>query len=177
MNVLSNRSNELPFEIKKVEYPVNLLGDYSNYQSIKDAISNYLKGLAKRGLKCSFRELYSSLNLPLFVTYSWHRKLIGQICWEINEEEYKNGRPLLGVILCSETDGYITGKGFFELMDYEQFCDGLILDKLNSNHRAAFFGIQARKCWLYWSKQRKIEEKKSAAVQSHQTNGSLPSGI
>lgn len=171
MNELPNGSNQLPINFPNVEYPENLLGHYSNYQSIKDAISNYLKGLAKRGLKCSFRELYSALNLPLFVTYSWHRKLIGQICWEINNEEYQAGRPLIGVILCSETDGYITGKGFFDLMDSPDFCEGFVLDKENPTHRAVFFGIHARRCWVYWYKQRKDEEKRSAALQRRQTHG------
>jgi hypothetical protein len=154
-----------------IDYPDDLLGGYSSYQSLKEAITNYLKGLAKKGLKCTFRELYSALNIPLNVTYSFHRRLIGQICWEINDEEYKAKRPLLGVILCGETDGYITGKGFFDLMDYPEFCDGMVLNKENRTHQAAFFGIHARRCWLYWSKQRKDEEKKAAAVQSHQTNG------
>ena len=169
MNVLSSSPKGQGHPALKhpvIEYPSYLLGDYSSYQSLKEAISNYLKGLAKRGHKCTFRELYSALNIPLFVTYNYHGKLIGQICWEINQEEYTAGRPLLGAILCGESDGYITGKGFFGLMDYPEFCDGMILDKMNKTHQAAFFGIHARRCWQYWSKQRKEEEKKAEAVQN-----------
>ncbi|WP_128547201.1 hypothetical protein [Larkinella soli] len=163
MNELSSRSHGHPaLSRPKETYPDHLLGDYSSPQSLKEAISNYLKGLAKKGHKCTFRELYSALNIPLYVTYNYHRRLIGQICWEINDDEYRAGRPLLGVILCGESDGYITGKGFFDLMDYPEFCDGLTLDKTNKTHQAAFFGIHARRCWLYWSKQRKDEEKKAS---------------
>ena len=170
MNELS-RSQGLPVLFTKFNYPPILLGHYSSYDSIKDAISNYLKGLAKRGLKCSFRELYSILNIPLFVTPSLHRNLITQICWEINDTEYRAGRPLIGVLLCSESAGYITGSGFFDLMDFPEFCDGLSLDRHNSTHQAAFFGVHANRVWIYWKKQKDKEEKKAAALQKRQTQG------
>lgn len=169
MNVL----NASPFgpssNYSPVPYPNELLGDYRTYQDLKTTISNYLKGLAKVGSKCSFRELYTALNIPLNVTWSYHRKLISQICHEINEQEYLAGRPLIGVLLCAESDGYITGKGFFDLMDYPQFCEGFALDKNNKTHCAMFFGIHARKCWLYWHKQRKEDEKRAADIQRNQT--------
>lgn len=150
-----------PGFIKCNSYPSDLLGEYPSYEAVKVAIKSYLIGLAKTGGKCTFRTLYSSLCLPLYVTYSFHRKLIGEICSEINGEEYAAGRPLIGVLLCSESDGYITGKGFFDLMQYPEFCEGFPhgLDKEIKQHRAAFFGIHAQKCWLYWHKRKKAEEK------------------
>ncbi|WP_123985248.1 hypothetical protein [Taibaiella soli] len=171
MDQLSSIPFGHPAFVRCTEYPAHLLGEYSNYQSLKEAITNYLIGLAKVGSKCTFRELYTALNIPLYVTYSYHRKLIGLICSEINGEQWLQGRPLIGVLLCGETDGYITGKGFFLFMDYPEFCEGFNFDKENITHQAAFFGIHARKCWLYWLKRRKDDEKKSEQIQKKQTGG------
>jgi hypothetical protein len=170
MNVLSKGPFGHSAFVRCTDYPTNLLGTYPDYKALKAAIRNYLAGLAKFGGKCTFRELYTRLNIPLNVTWSLHRRLIGEICSEINGEENMYSRPLLGALLCSETDGYITGKGFYGLMDYPEFCEGFTFDKENKYHRAAFFGIHAQKCWLYWLKQRKDEEKKAAETQRHQTN-------
>jgi len=152
-----------------IDYPNDLLGNYPSYDALRITIRNYLAGLAKTGGKCTFRELYSRLQIPLNVTWAFHRRLIGEICGEINGEEYLAGRPLLGALLCGETDGYITGKGFYTLMDYPEFCEGFVFDKEKKHHRAAFFGIHAHKCWLYWLKQRKEEEKRAVEVQSNLT--------
>src|SRR2546423_402244 len=108
MNHLSFHPFGHPAFVRCSNYPNQLLGEFQDYKGFKAAIKSYLIGLAKVGSKCSFRDLYTALNLPLHVTYSYHRKLIGEICSEINGEEFVLGRPFIGVLLCAETDGYIT---------------------------------------------------------------------
>lgn len=162
MKHLSNGPFGHPAFMPCKNFPQELLGNFSSYDHLKKAVANYLIGLAVSGGKCTYRELLSTLCIPFNLSLAHHRKLMGEVFGEINGEQYAQKRPLIAVLVCSESDGYITGAGFYNLMSYAEFSDGFTFNKEIDSHRAAFFGLQSRRCWKYWSQKKKYNDRKAA---------------
>ena len=148
--------------VKCENYPDTLLGEYSSYQNMKEAIIGYLIGKARFGEKTTYLRIFADLNIPMKIDSESHHDYMFNILSEIDGEQCAKKLPLLSCLVGSKTNAYLGGSVFMRLMDIPEFNEGHLFDKNDKISQAMFWGVHIAKCWRYYAgKQKKYEEKET----------------